>query len=79
MRAYPNLAPWERVALAHHVRTFLSAGTTPDTTDDYAALVAEYGLDKIQKPGPTIPIDQAMEAIVTEAAVTRDSADDGGR
>ncbi len=67
MRAYPNLTPWEKVALAHHVRSFL-ADAPADTEEDYQALVEEYALDEIQGPGETIPIEQAMDAIVQEAA-----------
>ncbi len=63
MRAFPNLTPWERVALAHYVRSFMKTELPQDTAADYAALVEEYGLDKVQAPGETIPIEQAMELL----------------
>ena len=67
MRAYPNLTPWERVALAHYVRAFVREPLPPDTAEDYAALVAQYGLDKVQAPGDTLPVERAMEILVREA------------
>jgi cytochrome c oxidase subunit 2 len=68
MRAYPNFTPWERVALAHYVRTFLTDPPPQDTEEDYEVLLAEYGLDQIQGPTEALPIDQAMEILVREAA-----------
>jgi cytochrome c oxidase subunit II len=68
MRAYPNLTPWERVALAHYVRAFSKEPLPQDTPDDYQAMVQEYGLDKVQAPKETIPIERAMELIVKEAS-----------
>ena len=68
MRAYANFAPWERIALAHHVRSFLGDKAPKDTREDYDALVKEFGLDKIRKPKEPIPIERAMELIVREAA-----------
>jgi cytochrome c oxidase subunit 2 len=70
MRAYPNLTPWERVGLAHYVRSFLSDKPPKDTSDDYAVLVEKYGLDKVQKPKATIPIERAMK-LMSEEAQTR--------
>ncbi|UCF32679.1 MAG: cytochrome c, partial [Phycisphaerales bacterium] len=67
MRAYPNFTPWERVAVAHYVRAFLKDKPPPDSQEDYAALVEEYGLDKTQEPKETIPIEKAMELLVEEA------------
>ncbi|MCP4640330.1 MAG: cytochrome c oxidase subunit II, partial [bacterium] len=67
MRAYANLAPWERAALAHAVRAFFTGELPKDAPEDYAALVEQYGLDKVQKPTETIPIDRAMEIMVEEA------------
>jgi len=68
MRAYPNFTPWERVALAHYVRAFSKESPPQDATEDYEALVKEYGLDKVQTPKETIPIERAMEILVKEAA-----------
>jgi mono/diheme cytochrome c family protein len=67
MRAFPNLTPWERVALGHYVRAFSTEPLPHDTPEDYEALVAEYGLDRIQAPKETISVERAMEALVEEA------------
>ncbi|UCE60781.1 MAG: cytochrome c oxidase subunit II [Phycisphaerales bacterium] len=67
MRAYSNFTPWERVGVAHYVRLFSKEPPPQDTPQDYEALVAEYGLDKVQAPKETIPIEQAMEILVIEA------------
>ncbi len=67
MRAYPNFTPWERVALAHEVRRFIGDEAPADSPEDYAALVETYGLDKVQQPRETIPVDQAIELLVAEA------------
>jgi len=77
MRAYPNFSPWERLAVAHHVRSFLGDQTPKDSRQDYDALVAEYGLDKIQPPKKPIPIERAMEILVREAAATRPAGGPG--
>lgn len=70
MRAYPNFTPWERVALAHYVRTFL-AEPPQDTVEDYEELIAQYGLDKVQAPAETISIEKAMEILVREASASQ--------
>ncbi|MHC4443856.1 MAG: cytochrome c oxidase subunit II [Planctomycetota bacterium] len=67
MRSYPNLMPWQRVALAHYVRSFIKDPAPADMQEDFAALVKQYQLDKIQKPKETIPIQRAMEILVSEA------------
>ena len=67
MRAYPNLTPWERVALGHYVRAFSKEPLPEDTPEDYQGLVDEYGLDKVQAPHETISIEEAMEILVREA------------
>ncbi len=66
MRAYPNLTPWERVALAHHVRAFFQGKAPDHTRADYDALVKRYKLDKNKGPGETIPLDRAMRLIADE-------------
>jgi cytochrome c oxidase subunit II len=66
MRAFPNLTPWETIALAQKVRTFSSTPLESDTREVYDALVAEYELDKIQAPGPTLSIDDAMDKLLDE-------------
>jgi hypothetical protein len=67
MRSFPNLTPWERIALAHHVRTYMPA-PPPDAEDDCIALMEEYGLDRVQAPGKTIPVERAMEILSGETA-----------
>jgi len=76
MRAYPNFTPWERVALAHYVRTFFKESLPQDTAKDYEALVKQYALDKVQAPKETIPIERAMEILVKEADPSRSSVED---
>ena len=70
MRAFPNFTPWEKVALGHQVRRFIREGLQPVTEDDYAELVAQYELDKMQGPGETIPVEKAIELLTDEAAST---------
>jgi cytochrome c oxidase subunit 2 len=67
MRAFPNLIPWERLALAHYVRSFNADGAPGDSPEDYAALAEEYGLDEVQEPKQTIPVERAMEILSREA------------
>jgi cytochrome c len=67
MRPYPNLTPWERIAVAHYVRSFLKEPRPEDTPEDCQAMIEEYGLDKVQAPKQTIPIERAMELLVMEA------------
>ncbi len=66
MRSYPNLTPWERIALAHVVRSYSSETLVPDSQEDFAELVRDYELDKVKTPGDTISIDRAMEILSTE-------------
>ena len=73
MRAYPNLTPWERVALAHYVRGFLPEKPPNDTPEDYASLVREYELDKVQAPGERMSIERAMEILDREAESAKPS------
>jgi len=67
MRAYPDFTPWEKMALAHYVRSFHATPPPADTEEDYNALVAAYELDKIQGPKERIPIEAAMDALLREA------------
>lgn len=67
MRAFPNLVPWERVALAHHVQSFFATPAPDDSADDYAGLVEQYQLDQVQQPRQTIPIERAMEILSEQA------------
>lgn len=74
MRPYPNLSPWERVAVAHYVRSLLGRPAPPDTEADYAALVEQYRLDQVQAPRETIPVERAMELLSAERP--RSASDD---
>jgi cytochrome c oxidase subunit 2 len=76
MRAFPNLTPWERVAVAHYVRAFSKEPLPQDTREDYDALVEEYGLDKIQTPKDTIPIERAMELLINETDSSEQANED---
>jgi cytochrome c oxidase subunit II len=67
MRAFPNFTPWERLALAHAVRGFITRDVPQTTEADYAGLVEKYELDKIQGPKETIPVERAMELLIEEA------------
>jgi len=70
MRQFTNFTPWERVGLAHQIRSYLSSSPPPDSQADYDALVAEYELDKVQAPGETIAIDKAMDILQKESLST---------
>ena len=52
MRPYPNLSPWERVALAHHVRAFLSGDVPADSQADYDQLVVGVWAWTKSRPRP---------------------------
>lgn len=67
MRAFPNLTPWEAVALGHYVRSFNKDPLPKDTRADYEAMVKELELDKLKGPGKTIPVEKAMEILAGEA------------
>ncbi len=67
MRSFPNLSAWEKVALAHKVRSFMP-GAPPETTrEEYEALIQEYELDKVQGPRESIPVEQAIDALLEES------------
>jgi cytochrome c oxidase subunit II len=68
MRSFANLAPWDRLALAHHVASFNQSPERPQPTQaDWEALVKEFSLDKPPTVTREFPIDEAMEAIAKEA------------
>ncbi len=77
MRPFPNLTPWERVAMAHYVRSFMTEPTEA-TREDYDALVAQYGLDKVQPPKESIPVEKAIDILVEEAQEARVRPNPGG-
>jgi mono/diheme cytochrome c family protein len=69
MAAYPQFSAWQKVALAHKVRSFMPEGERPETTrEDYDELEAEYRLDQIQVPKEPISVDRAMDILVAESA-----------
>lgn len=68
MRAFDNLPPWERLALAHYVRGFIDGGPPETTRADMEALIAEYKLDEKVEVTRSFPIEDAMRARAEEAA-----------
>jgi cytochrome c oxidase subunit 2 len=69
MRSFSNLPPWDRFALAHHVAAYYKGtGRPEDTPEEIEKLREEYSLDETVEPRETIPIEDAMKAIVDEAA-----------
>jgi cytochrome c oxidase subunit 2 len=75
MRAFANLPPIDRFALAHHVATFYTGSEKrPEPTeDDKDAVVADYELEKNQMPPKRLPIDEAIRQIAAEAATAPDA------
>jgi cytochrome c oxidase subunit II len=72
MRPFPNLTPYEKVALAHYVRTFLQGAVPPkDSRADFDAVVKQYGLDNLKPPKEPLPIDQAMKLLVEQRGKIR--------
>ena len=53
MRSFPNITPWEAVALSHYVRTFNKQPLAADTKADYDAMIKKFELDKMIGPGKT--------------------------
>jgi len=68
MRAFINLRPWDRFALAHYVIHFNPSGSPKPTEEEVAQLVAEYQIGKEVAPKATIPIEKAMRLIAEEAS-----------
>jgi len=69
MRSFKNLPPWDRFALAHRVASFYTGtGRPEDTPEEIEKLREEYRLDEKIEPRATIPVEDAMQAIVDEAA-----------
>ena len=68
MRAFTNLRPWDRFALAHHISKFYKGSDRPVSTDeDITGLVEDYQLDQQQAPTTTISIEASMQAIAAES------------
>ena len=67
MRAFSNLPPWERFALAHYVRKFYDGSDMPTT--DLAGMekfVKDNKLDDPPQVSRSFDIDGAMEAVAAE-------------
>jgi len=81
MRPYPNFTPWERVALAHQVRSFHKAKLKAETEGEYKAMVKRHGLDKIKGPKESIPVERAIKILAEEAreGVKQEDAADGDK
>jgi len=77
MRAFPQLSRWERFALAHRVQAFFKAAAPKDTDDDVKKLVTEYKLDQQLAPQKSIPVEDAMKALLKESGATSKDGDDG--
>jgi cytochrome c oxidase subunit II len=69
MRTFPNLTPWERVALAHRVREFNTEAVPESTPEAYAVLNEEYGLEEVHDPGRSISIERAMDLIIEDGTI----------
>jgi cytochrome c oxidase subunit 2 len=69
MRSFSNLPPWERLALAHHVRNFYTGdkGAAETSPEEMKKLVEEYKLDEPPNITRRFPIREAMKKIVEEA------------
>ncbi len=68
MRAFSNLSPWDRFALAHFVAAFYNGSDRPkDSEADLAKLTKDYRFGEEHEPAKRISIDAAMKAIATES------------
>ena len=68
MRAFSNLPPWDRFALAHYVAAFAKGANRPvDTRAELDQLKRDYRLGEKPVEQKRIPIEQAMERIANEA------------
>lgn len=68
MRAFVNLRPWDRFALAHYVVHFNPSGSPEPTDEEVARLVVDYEIAKEVEPQATISIERAMQLIAEEAS-----------
>ena len=68
MRAFSNLPPWERLALAHYVQGFYKGTDRPETTlDDMQKLVKEFKLDEPPQVSRQFPIEKAMDEVAKKS------------
>lgn len=78
MRGFPQLSRWERFALAHRVQAFFKTPAPKDSAEDVEKLVKEYKLDQQLAPQKSIPIEDAMKALIEETGPgTRESPQEG--
>ena len=67
MRAFSNLPPWERFALAHYVRSFYKGSDMPSATlEEMSKLVQDEKLDDPPTVSRSFNIQEAMEAVIQE-------------
>jgi mono/diheme cytochrome c family protein len=69
MSSYNYMPPADRLALAHHIRTF-AAGQPMDSPQDLQALETTYQLSKGSVQAGQIPLKKAMQIVVASAAPT---------
>jgi cytochrome c oxidase subunit 2 len=77
MRPFPNLTPYEKVALAHYVRHFRATPPPANTRADFDRLVQELALDKITPPVQPLPIEKAMEELVRQGRAPQPATQPG--
>jgi cytochrome c oxidase subunit II len=67
MRAFSNLPPWQRFALAHYVRSFYTGSEQPqDTLAEMQKFVTDNKLDDPPKVSRSFNINEAMEAVAKD-------------
>lgn len=65
MRSFNNLAPWDRIALAHHVISFNDSPERPKSTEeDWKKLDQECQLSNPPKVSREFPIEEAIDEIL---------------
>lgn len=68
MRAFNNLPPWDRMALAHHVRSFFRGADRPESTpEEWKQCQDDFQLDKPPVVTRRFPLQEAMEEIARRA------------
>jgi mono/diheme cytochrome c family protein len=67
MSSYNYMPPADRLALAHHIRTF-AAGQPMDSPQDLQALETTYQLSKGSVQAGQIPVKKAIQIVVASAA-----------
>ncbi len=70
MASYSHLPAWDRFALMHYVASFYK-GDRPEYTKEDLALIQEKWLNQQDGPKKTIPVDDAIEAMIQDAQVSK--------